>query len=141
MNYIIEWNEDLIKSLNVSGLSKSAYGPLPQFGLTTNIYSRKPVYLYLKGATNRENIFIKGTYHYNPPMIDTNILDYGDKTWIKNSIKNGTMLILSKNVSIDAIKEIIDIERYERENAYVPKSVKLYIVKLNWNNILHNCNQ
>ena len=73
MNYIIEWNEDLIKSLNVSGLGKSSYGPLPKFGLTTNIYSRKPVYLYFKGATQRENIFIKGTYHYSPPMIDTNI--------------------------------------------------------------------
>lgn len=138
MHYIIEWNEELIHKLN-KNLGKSAWGPLPQFGLTANITSSKPVYIFFKGASNRENIFIKGSYVYSPPMIDTYILDRGDKTWIKNSIKNGTMKCLSKDVTIEAIKEAIDVERCEREKAYVPDSIKPFIVKLNMDNILHDC--
>lgn len=141
MNYIIEWDEKIIRMLNQSKLGKSSYGPLPKWGLTTNIHSSKPVYIYIGGASQREDIFIKGSYHYSPPMIETNILDYGDKKWIKDGIKSKRLFILSKDVSIEAIEEIINIERQERENSYVPEIVKPFIVKLNWNNILHDCNK
>lgn len=138
MNYIIEWDEKVIHMLN-NNLGKSAWGPLPQWGLTLNLHSSRPAYLYFQGAAQREDMFFSGSYHYSPPIIDSMFLERGDKTWIKNSVRGKRMFILSKETPIEVFKEIIEIERKEREKAYVPECAKPYIIKLDFKNILHDC--
>ena len=138
MNYIIEWDENIIHMLNNSKtLGKSSWGPLPRWGIANVVTTSKPQYIYIKGATQREDMFFKGNYHYSPPMIDREILEYGDKTSIKNCIKAKRLFILSSKVTLEAIEAIIDMERNERENAVVPEIVKPFITKLDWNKILY----